>query len=164
GEDSTCRPVTESGLSLTFNAEKLGLETDLKTYNKSIISRYILLNVIRLQNLLGLILMKFKLNIADIPWGRYKPDLIHNTDFKKFDGTLRLVISGNTAQRNQLEKYLKNKNKQNLCVYGIHVSDSAYITCLINNRAGNHFHFVDSADGGYAAASIQFKKQLNEMS
>ncbi len=107
--------------------------------------------------------MKFNVNLNGISWGRYKSDLVKNTDFKKFDGVLRLVISGTQVQRLELENYLGKMHKSKLCAYGIHVSDSAYITCLINNRAGKHFHFIDSTNGGYAAASIQFKKQLEAL-
>ncbi|MGY8815587.1 MAG: DUF3095 family protein, partial [Gammaproteobacteria bacterium] len=92
----------------------------------------------------------------------YKNDIITNTDFKKFDGTLRIVISGNSEQRLHLEEYLKYQLNNNKCVYGIHYSDSAYITCLINNRSGNHYHFVDGSGGGYALAALQMKKQLQD--
>jgi hypothetical protein len=31
------------------------------------------------------------------------------------------------------------------------------MTCLIDQRQGGHFHFVDAADGGYAAAAANLK-------
>jgi len=162
GEDNTCRPLTATGLSLTMKSSNLKLEAGLKTDKKSNIDYLFFLNKIRLQSIIGWFLMKIKLNLSGIKWGDYKADLIKNTDFKKFDGILRMVISGDSKQRIKLENYLESNYKQKNCVYGIHYSDSAYITCLINNRAGNHFHFIDCADGGYAIAALQLKSKLKE--
>ncbi len=92
--------------------------------------------------------------------GAYKSELISNTDFKKFDGVLRQVISGTKNQREELAAYLKEKYTNKECVYGIHVSNSALMTCMIDNRLGEHFHFVDAADGGYAIAALQMKEQI----
>ncbi len=43
----------------------------------------------------------------DTDWGKYKDTLVTNTDFRKFDGNLRMVISGNAVQRDSLEQFLK---------------------------------------------------------
>jgi hypothetical protein len=162
GEDTVCRPVTKPSLSFTLNNKKLSLESKLHSFRDSKFSYLKSFLFIRLQIMLGWIFMKFNLNIGDIKWGEYKNDIITNTDFKKFDGTLRIVISGNSEQRLHLEEYLKYQLNNNKCVYGIHYSDSAYITCLINNRSGNHYHFVDGSGGGYALAALQMKKQLQD--
>ena len=86
--------------------------------------------------------------------------MISNTDFKKFDGVLRQVISGTKRQREELDAYLKGKYVNKECVYGIHASNSALMTCMIDNRIGEHFHFIDAADGGYAIAALQMKEQI----
>ena len=104
--------------------------------------------------------MTFNLNVTGTPWGTYKIDLVKNTDFKKFDGVLRQVISGTQKQREELEAYLNEKYLKKQCVYGIHFSNSALMTCMIDNRCGEHFHFVDAADGGYAIAALQMKEQI----
>lgn len=163
GDDDTCRPVYESGLRFTCNNKKLGHELRVRTYGSGwwqVLSHWLL---IRIQNVLGRVFMHYNLNVADIPWGRYRKDLVSNTDFKKFDGVLRQVISGTVEQRQELENFLHKKFKAGQCNYGIHVSDSALITCMINNRSGEHFHFVDGAGGGYAMAATGFKKQQEEM-
>jgi len=160
GDDQICRPVTSAGLSMTFNGDKLSLENRLKTHGKGQYDRIKNLFVIRLQNALGWVLMHFGLKTAGVDWGNYKSDLEKNTDFRKFDGVLRQVISGTTKQREKLDKYLQDRFAKDQCVYGIHHSESALITCLISNRSGNHYHFVDGADGGYALAAIAMKQQL----
>ncbi len=37
------------------------------------------------------------------------------------------------------------------------------MTCLIFNRDGEHVHFVDGADGGYAESATQTKSQLDDL-
>ena len=46
--------------------------------------------LLRVQNLLGRVFMRYRLNVGGVDWGEYKPDLVANTDFRKFDGVLRL--------------------------------------------------------------------------
>ena len=81
----------------------------------------------------------------------------------KFDGLLREVISGTSEQRKVLENYLEKRFKENELVYGIHSSDSALVTCMINNRSGDHYHFIDGSDGGYAMAASKMKEQLKKL-
>lgn len=160
GPDDECQPIYEGGLRLTSNISKLKNEVSVRT-NKE--STFAVLNYwiqLYTQNILGWIFMTFKLNVAGVSWGAYKTELISNTDFKKFDGVLRQVISGTKKQREELAAYLNEKYINKECVYGIHASDSALMTCMIDNRIGEHFHFVDAADGGYAIAALQMKEQI----
>jgi hypothetical protein len=46
--------------------------------------------------------------------------------------------------------------------YGIQISDSALMTCMVFDRKDRHLHFVDGASGGYALAAKQMKSQLAE--
>ncbi len=160
GADDECQPVHEAGLSLTSNINKLKNEVSVRTHKESTFSILNYWVKLYIQNILGWVFMTFKLNVAGVAWGSYKSELISNTDFKKFDGILRQVISGTKKQREELVAYLKEKYTNKECVYGIHVSNSALMTCMIDNRVGEHFHFVDAADGGYAIAALQMKEQI----
>lgn len=160
GTDDECQPVYEGGLNLTSNIGKLRNEVSVRTHREStfrVLNYWIKLYI---QNILGWFFMTFKLNVAGVFWGAYKAELISNTDFKKFDGVLRQVISGTKSQRKELDSYLKEKYRNKQCFYGIHASDSALMTCMIDNRVGEHFHFIDAADGGYAIAALQMKEQI----
>ncbi len=160
GTDDECRPVYETGLSLTADTDKLTNEVRVRTCNENawtVLKYWVKLYA---QNILGWIFMTFNLNVTGTPWGTYKIDLVKNTDFKKFDGVLRQVISGTQKQREELEAYLNEKYLKKQCVYGIHFSNSALMTCMIDNRCGEHFHFVDAADGGYAIAALQMKEKI----
>ncbi|MEX2352940.1 MAG: DUF3095 domain-containing protein, partial [Gammaproteobacteria bacterium] len=149
GDDRLCHPITVDGLRPSYNNFKLSMEASLKSYGHGKAAYLKLWLIIRLQNILGWIFMTFNMTVGGIEWKDYKPDLVANSDFKKFDGILREVISGTTEQRRMLVKYLEEQFQSGNCVYGIHYSESALVTCLVGSRSGNHFHFVDGADGGY---------------
>lgn len=89
-----------------------------------------------------------------------KTDNIINSDFRKFDGSLKMVISCNTSQRKSFEKLLTKLVNRGVINYGLHVSDRALLTCLIHRGTGEEVHFVDSADGGYALAAKKLKEQM----
>jgi hypothetical protein len=57
---------------------------------------------------------------------------------------------------------LQSAADKNELAYGIHRSSSALATCMVKAYEGDHVHFVDGADGGYALAARQLKAQLSE--
>lgn len=163
GEDESCRPVYLDGLQATYNVKKLGYETAVRTFTRGHMARFGYLAKILLQNIIGRLLMTLRLTINDVDWGKYKTDLIYNSDFKKFDGVLRAILSGTPQQREELAAWLNEQYEKKLCVYGIHTSQDALITCLISKRSGEHYHFIDGADGGYAMAATAMKQQLKQL-
>ncbi|OGT83243.1 MAG: hypothetical protein A3G96_02320 [Gammaproteobacteria bacterium RIFCSPLOWO2_12_FULL_52_10] len=164
GDDELSRPMYKDGLHTTLNSEKLKYEFMTRTCNKGKFGRIKYWLSMRLQILLGRVLMKYGINAGDVDWSMYQDDLVRNTDFRKFDGTLREVLSGTSEQRRLLTQYLEDRYKKGECVYGLHVSNAALITCLIHNRSGSHYHFVDGADGGYAMAASHMKDQIKTLS
>lgn len=95
---------------------------------------------------------------------KYKLELMAQSDYRKFDGMLRMVLDLGKNELSRLIDYLEEKSSQGRLVYGHHVSQSALITCLVFNRSeGRHFHFVDGNDGGYAMAAKQFKERFAQL-
>jgi len=163
GDDDQCRPLHEEGLRMSYDPRKLQFEAGVRSFGGGRISwlrRYLFIVA---QNLIGWVFFRFRMQTGGVPWDQYKPDLVLNTDFRKFDGLLREVISGTAEQRARLTEYLEERRAARECVYGIHASPSALFTCLISNRHGDHLHFVDGADGGYAMAAAAMKEQLRNM-
>jgi len=162
GDESRSRPVYSEGLQTTFKGSLLKYEAKARTYGKNIYQTFLYKIKLRVQVLLGRFFMSYKIKTGDVDWGQYKKVTVNNADYRKFDGILRQVLSGNVEQRQTLNQYMLERYKKGECVYGIHVSDSALITCMINNRTDQHFHFIDGADGGYAMAATMLKKQLKD--
>ncbi len=90
----------------------------------------------------------------------YLNTLTKNSDFQKFDDTLRMTIDSNPEQRKKLVGYLEAQRKAGALFYGIQISDSALMTCMVFDRKDRHLHFVDGASGGYALAAKQMKSKL----
>jgi Protein of unknown function (DUF3095) len=162
GDETSSRPVYVEGLQTTFKGSLLKYEAKARTFGKDLIQTILYKIKLRVQVLLGRFLMSRKIKTGDIDWGQYKRVAVSNADYRKFDGILREVLSGNAEQRKKLTSYLEDRYLKGECIYGIHVSDSALITCMINNRTDDHFHFIDGADGGYAMAATMMKQQAKK--
>ena len=115
-----------------------------------------------LQNLLGIVLVGLGLRTQETDWAAYPRLLRAAADFRKFDDTLRMVLSGSPAQRAALTDFLEDRRAAGHLAYGLHVSDRATLTCLVFSRMGRQVHFVDGAGGGYTTAARQLKAQLAE--
>ena len=53
------------------------------------------------------------------------------THFRKFDGTLRMVLSATEAQRTALVAWLEARHRAGELAYGLHIAKEALVTCLI---------------------------------
>ena len=80
--------------------------------------------------------MVFGVRVGDFDWASYQHELVANTDFRKFDGALRFVLSGSAEQRAALEGYLSELADRGLVRFGVHVARGALMTCLIDQRHG----------------------------
>ncbi|MGB7402058.1 MAG: DUF3095 domain-containing protein [Arcobacter sp.] len=148
-------PIKEiNQLVISFNPMVLNAEASV--FSSNIFSRFFLILRLLIENLLGVLLMKY----SSGQWSDYKNRVIRTTDTEKFDDMLRMVISTDKNQTKKLEEYLEQEFQDGNLAYGIHKSDSALMTCLIFERHGKHIHFVDSSNGGYALASKELKARL----
>lgn len=114
----------------------------------------------RKQALFGRGLLKFKMSAGSFDGMKYVSEFLQNTDFQKFDEALRMVLDLKTEDIVRLERYLWEEHAQGRLAFGLHQSDEALITCMVKSYSGDHVHFVDGADGGYALAAKQLKAQL----
>jgi len=77
----------------------------------------------------------------------YRNELRDNTDYRRFDDTLRILLDCEPSQADAIE-----------AAHGVHRSDSALMTCLVFNLdKSEHIHFVDGSDGGFTAAAKNMK-------
>lgn len=163
GDAKQHHPLATQHLKLGFSAKTLMGEMLVKTAGQSSLwSKFKTLWMLRIQNLLGLILMRFNLKLGDADWGQYKQDFLENSDFRKVDDVYRTVFSCTQIQWTQLQAWLDQRLKEGQVFYGAHISDAALVTCLISKAGVEHIHFVDGADGGYALAAKQLKQQIKQ--
>ncbi len=91
----------------------------------------------------------------------YRDELRSNTDFRKYDGVLRMVLDVSESQAELIEQHLKREQDTGRLVYGVHLADTALMTCLVFSlERSEHVHFIDGSDGGFAKAAQAFKSRL----
>ena len=97
-------------------------------------------------------------------WSHYVDEMVENSDFRKFDGMLRMVMDGSEAQyQGTARRTSKREFREGRLVYGMHKSSEALVTCIVFSYNGNHVHFVDGSDGGDAMAARGLKAQLKTL-
>ncbi|MEK7412397.1 MAG: DUF3095 domain-containing protein [Planctomycetota bacterium] len=164
GDSQRNHPVSTAQLDLGRGNTAIRGEVSVRTYGLNAVRRTLYTMKVRAEQVIGRFLMKTGLRFAGVHWGRYKAEVVDNTDRRKFDDTLRLVLSGTAAERLKLETWLGDHHAAGELAYGLHVAPSALMTCLIGNRAeGDHIHFVDGSNGGYALAAVELKRQIGSL-
>jgi hypothetical protein len=104
--------------------------------------------------------MKPALGMDPVP---YVQAMKFHTDHQKFDDMLRMVLDCSDDEASLLEHYLHHAHQRGNLYYGIHYSPTSRMTCFVGGmQDGNHIHFIDGGDGGYAIAAKQLKLQLLE--
>jgi hypothetical protein len=89
---------------------------------------------------------------------RYRREISSNTDFSKHDDTLCFVIDCPLDGIDAIKRYLDDCASRQMLRYGMNVSDTALMTCLVTSiNEGLHVHFVDGGGGGYTNAAKSLK-------
>lgn len=155
-----CSPVSTARLTFSGFWGDYSVEARIRAQGKAGPGYDAALRGARQQTLIGRLLGTFGLSAGGFNGARYKSELVANSDFRKFDETLRMVVDLNRAEQYRLESRLAAEHRAGRLAYGMHKSPAALITCLVRSYQGDHVHFVDGSDGGYALAAKQLKEQL----
>lgn len=159
GEGDEARPVTIDRIRLSMSPAKFGPEVNLRHADAPFRWRLKLWGL----NLIGRFLIRFGIETSETDWDLYPRLFQATTDYRKFDGVLRMVLAGGPDERRRLEESLETAYQEGRLAYGLHVSDRAVLTCLVYERMGQQVHFVDGAGGGYTNAAVGFKRRLKAL-
>ena len=92
----------------------------------------------------------------------YMQQVVENSDFRKYDDGLRMVLDCRPELADALESRLAAAAASGTARYGLHRQDAAMMTCFtLSASRPDHFHFVDGARGGYASVATALKATLN---
>lgn len=94
----------------------------------------------------------------------YKASTKNHADYCKFDDMLRMVLDCTKDQANAIEFMLHDKHYHGQKLFhGVFYSSHSLMNCLVDDVVtGNHIHFMDGDNGGYAMAAKQMKAQMEE--
>lgn len=163
GDISSYHPLRAENMRLSFNPRQLGHEWRVRSSRRSPWGRLKYFARMVLLNLVGVYLFARKVDTKTVRWSHYVDEMVENSDVRKFDGMLRMVMDGSDAQYEDLRNYLEGEHREGRLVYGMHKSSEALLTCIVFSYNGNHVHFVDGSDGGYAMAARGLKAQLKSL-
>ena len=138
GSNNNYHPVAENRLQLSGRMSDYIAESKVRTFPNQNPRFYLAITYC------ATLLVGWAWKWLGLAFGKqYKKDLVANSDYRKFDGVLRMVLDGNPQQRERLQYFLEHKFQRNELVYGIHKSDNALLTCLVFDRAmGKHLHLA----------------------
>jgi hypothetical protein len=160
GDISSYHPLRSDRMRLSFDPRALSHEWRVRASRLGLWRRLAYFARMLVHNLAGAWLFARGMDTKKVRWSRYLDEMVENSDFRKFDGMLRMVLDGSDAQYRALREYLDGQHRAGRLVYGMHRSRAALLTCIVFSYNGNHVHFVDGSDGGYAMAARELKAQL----
>ncbi len=112
--------------------------------------------------LFAFVLFRFGISAGGFVPQVYMQQVVENSDFRKYDDGLRMVLDCKSELADALERRLATAAAAGVARYGLHRQDAAMMTCFtLSASRPDHFHFVDGARGGYASAATALKATLN---
>ncbi|MEM6664967.1 MAG: DUF3095 family protein [Pseudomonadota bacterium] len=149
GEQSS--PMPTEGPGFTWPPEGLSLEAHATRNGRPFPLR---LAQVAAETLLARLVDLIGRPIAGFDPKRYKRYTSLNTDHRKVQDGLRMTLRLDVDEREALTERLDAFKAEGLIAYGLCEQDRAVLTCFVPSVTSDmHFHFLDGAGGGYAAAA-----------
>jgi Protein of unknown function (DUF3095) len=106
-------------------------------------------------------IMRFGMKVGGFVPKLYVQQLVENSDFRKYDDGLRMVLDCAPDLEQALTARLAAAASAGIARYGLHRQDAAMMTCFTPSATrSDHVHFIDGARGGYASAATALKAML----
>ena len=104
------------------------------------------------------LIMRFGITVGDFVPKRYLQQVVENSDFRKYDDGLRMILDCTPELADALTRRLAEAAANGVVRYGLHRQDAAMMTCFTPSvMRADHVHFIDGARGGYASAATALK-------
>ncbi len=107
------------------------------------------------------LVMRFDVSVGGFAPKTYVQQVVENSDFRKYDDGLRMVLDCTAELERALTQRLTAAASSGVARYGLHRQDAAMMTCFTPSALrSDHVHFIDGARGGYASAATALKATL----
>lgn len=149
------RPLADDGPSFAWPPEGLELEARATRGTGSLAVRKLKISAIAL---LAWVLDRTRRTLGGFDPAIYRKYVSLNADFRKYQDGVRMTVDCSPETVGQIETLLSEARAAGILDYGLLRQQSAVMTCFVPTVTSNtHFHFVDGAQGGYAAAAARLK-------
>jgi hypothetical protein len=148
------RPVPPGGPAIRWPSSGAELEARA-TRGGSLLRRraFVLAN-----GLFAYLVMRFNISVGGFVPKTYVQQVVENSDFRKYDDGLRMILDCTPELENALAQRLASAASAGIIRYGLHRQDAAMMTCFTPSALrSDHVHFIDGARGGYASAATALK-------
>jgi Protein of unknown function (DUF3095) len=151
------RPVPQGGPPLRWPPAGAELEARAAR-GGSLMKRRI---VVHAFSLYAYLILRFGISIAGFVPKTYVQQVVENSDFRKYDDGLRMILDCTPELERALTQRLAAAASSGIVRYGLHRQDAAMMTCFTPSvLRSDHVHFIDGARGGYASAATALKATL----
>jgi len=148
------RPVPRDGPGLRWPPRGLELEARARRGGPLVLRRAALLAY----TLFSYVIMRFGIAVGGFVPRTYVAELVENSDFRKYDDGLRMILDCSPQLADDLERLLGAASDSCIVRYGLFRQQAAMITCFTPSAIrSDHVHFIDGAGGGYASAALALK-------
>jgi hypothetical protein len=107
--------------------------------------------------------VRFNISVGGFVPKTYVEQVVENSDFRKYDDGLRMILDCTPDLENELTRRLTFAAASGIAQYGIHRQDAALMTCYTPSASlSDHMHFIDGASGGYASAASALKAATSQ--
>jgi len=150
-------PASPGSMKFRWPPRNAWKEALLTAGKSSVIATYL---TVLLTSLVQVLCHACGKKVGDYDGATYIDELRANTDYRKYDDMLRMVLDVTETQANAIDAYLSQRFDAGDVVFGTHRAKSALMTCVVFSlKQGEHVHFVDGAEGGFAMAAVDLKRR-----
>jgi hypothetical protein len=148
------RPVPANGPDFRWPPAGFDLEVRTMPRGPRIVRRLVVAAV----TLFAYVILHYRIRTGGFIPQTYIDQVVANTDFRKYDDGLRMILDCTEELAAELERKLTDAAGRGVLRYGLHRQDAAMMTCFTPSVSrSDHVHFVDGARGGYASAATALK-------
>jgi Protein of unknown function (DUF3095) len=149
------RPVPASGPPLKWPPAGMEYEARAGRHGASLFKRRA---TVLAYTLYAYLVLRFDIKIAGFEPKTYVQQVVENSDFRKYDDGLRMILDCTVELERALTQRLSAAASAGVVRYGLHRQDAAMMTCFTPSALrSDHVHFIDGARGGYASAATALK-------
>jgi hypothetical protein len=152
-------PISAAGP--TLNWPPTGAELEARAVRRPGVPLFVQHGVVLAWNFVYFVIMRYGIRVGAFVPAIYLRQVIENSDYRKFDDDLRMVIDCEPDLADSIETRLAAAAAAGTVCYGLHRQDAALMTCFAPSPIdSDHVHFIDGARGGYSSAATALKAML----